>query len=154
MKELTEYRRRLIEKFAACAEAFREACHAVKDPFVPVEANGWNVHQLAVHTRDVDRLVYGLRVRRTMEEDNPEFSNFDGDEYMRAHYQASEPLPEVLDGFVTNVRSLAETLRTLPAEAWSRVSRHEKLGSGLTLQLWVERGLAHIEEHLETVKEA
>jgi len=32
------------------------------------------------------------------------------------------------------------------------VSRHTTLGSGLTLQSWVEKDLAHIEEHLETVR--
>ena len=43
-------------------------------------------------------------------------------------------------------------LRALPAEAWSRESRHATMGSGFTLQTWVERGLAHIEEHVETVR--
>jgi len=47
-----------------------------------------------------------------------------------------------------------ELLRTLPMKGWSRVSRHTTLGAGLTLQSWVEKDLAHIEEHLETVKKA
>jgi DinB family protein len=154
MKELDEYRVHLIEKLVASAEAFQAACLAVKDPFAPLEAGGWNVHQLAKHTRDIDRLAYGLRVRRTLEENNPAFSNFDGETYMREHYSAGETLPTMLDGFVTSIRSLADLLRTLPVPAWSRVSHHEKLGSGITLQLWVERSLAHIEEHLATVQKA
>jgi hypothetical protein len=154
MKELDEYRVHLMDKLVASAEAFRAACLAVKDPFAPLEAGGWNVHQLATHTRDVDRLVYGSRARRTIEEDNPEFSNFDGDTYMREHYSPGEPLQTMLDDFVKSMQSLADLLRILPAQAWSRVSRHEKLGSGLTLQLWVERSLAHMEEHLETVRKA
>jgi hypothetical protein len=44
-----------------------------------------------------------------------------------------------------------EWLRGLPLDSWSRVSRHTTLGSNLTLQTWVEKDLAHIEEHLETV---
>ncbi len=40
-----------------------------------------------------------------------------------------------------------------PQEVWSREGRHEALGGGLTLQLWVERSLAHIEEHLAAVKQ-
>ena len=152
MKELDDYRKQLIDKLVASAETFRAACLAVQDPFAPLQPDDWNVHQLATHTRDVNQLVYGLRARRTIEEDNPEFSNFDGNEYMREHYAAHEPLSEILDGFVTSTQALADLLRALPAEAWSRVSRHEKLGNGLTLQLWVERSLAHIEEHLETVR--
>jgi hypothetical protein len=70
---------------------------------------------------------------------------------MSLHYNAQEALSELLNGFVQNVEALATLLRTLPPEAWSRVSRHATLGSGLTLQSWVERDLAHITEHLKEV---
>jgi hypothetical protein len=43
-------------------------------------------------------------------------------------------------------------LGRLPAEAWSRESRHATFGGGFTLQTWVERDLAHIEEHLKVVQ--
>lgn len=154
MKELSEYRTKLIDKLADAAKDFRAACLAVKDPHAALEEGGWNVHQVAVHTRDVDKLVYGLRARRTTLEDNPEFPNFDGDAYMAEHYDSSEPLDELLDGFVISIQYLAENLRTLPPEAWSRESRHATLGSGFTLQTWVERDLAHIQEHLDTVKKS
>ena len=55
---------------------------------------------------------------------------------------------------MSNVNELCVILTGLPRGAWSRESRHAELGGGLTLQLWVERGLAHIEEHLKTVKQA
>lgn len=152
MKELLEYRMNLMEELEEAAKAFRAECLAVLDPYEPLEEGGWNVHQIAVHTRDVDKLVYGLRVRRTALEDNPEFPNFDGDAYMADHYDAKESLREVLDGFVQSVEALIELLRALPAEAWSRASRHTTLGGGLTLQTWVEKNLGHIEEHLEAVK--
>ena len=153
MKELTEYRTKLIERLVSAAGEFREACLAAPDPFAPL-GDGWNVHQIATHTRDVNALVYGLRARRTAEEDNPEFPNFDGDTHMAEHYNADEPLNEMLDGFAASIESLAKMLGELPMEAWSRTSRHAMLGSGFTLQTWVERGLAHIEEHLGTVKKA
>jgi hypothetical protein len=153
MKELNEYRTQLVNRLISVAKDFRSACLAVKDPYAPLETGSWNVHQIAAHTRDVDQLVYGLRARRTAQEDNPEFQNFDGDAYTREHYSADESLQEMLDGFVQNVEALAGTLRALPPESWSRVSRHAKLGNGFTLQTWVERDLAHIEEHLETVKQ-
>ncbi len=154
MKELTEYRTLLINKLVDSAKDFQAACLAVKDPFAPLEEGGWNVNQVAAHTRDIDQLVYGMRAQRTAKEDNPEFQNFDGDQYTRDHYSANESLSTTLAGFVQNVETLAELLRSLPAEAWSRVSRDVKLGNGFTLQTWVERDLAHIEEHLETVKKA
>ena len=152
MKELTEYRVNLIQRLVSAAREFHNACLAVSDPFAPLDENGWNVHQLVVHTRDVNNLVYGKRARRTAVEDNPEFQNFDGDAYMAEHYDANEPLQGLLDDFVADVESLAGMLRGLPAEAWSRESRHTTFGNGFTLQTWIERNLAHIEEHLATVK--
>ena len=44
--------------------------------------------------------------------------------------------------------------RGLSGEAWNRESRHVTQGGGFTLQVWVEHGLKHIEEHLATVKKA
>ena len=151
MKELLEYRASLIDRLVMVSHEFRRACLAAKDAFVSLDG-GWNIYQIAAHTRDVDKLVYGVRARRTAMEDNPEFQNFDGEVYMAEHYSANEPLNKITDELVESVESLAQLLRDLPAEAWSRQSRHVTLGHGFTLQTWVERNLAHIQEHLETIK--
>ena len=149
---MTAYRKNLIERLANAASEFRAASLAVKDPFAPLEEGGWNVHQIAVHTRDVDQLVYGLRARRTALEEDPEFANFDGEKYIAEHYNAGEPLNALLNGFVESVDSLVGMLRILPIEAWSRESSHATLGRRFTLQTWVECALAHIEEHLDAVR--
>lgn len=152
MKELMEYRRHLINRLVSATKEFRDACLTVKDASAPLGEEGWNVHQVATHTRDVNKLVYALRAKRTAEEDNPEFQNFDGDAYMAEHYDASTPLNQLLDEFVDDVETAQEFLESLPVEAWSRVSRHITFGDGFTLQTWVERNLAHIEEHLKSVQ--
>ncbi len=151
MKELEEYRSNLLAKLVQDVHAFRAECLAAGDPFASLD-DGWSVHQIAVHTRDVDQLVYGLRARRTAVEDNPEFPSFHGEAYMKEHYSRHEPLSQVVDQLVRNVEDLAQTLQSMPVEAWSRQSRHTTLGSGFTLQTWVERDLAHIDEHLETIR--
>lgn len=71
---------------------------------------------------------------------------------MAEHYSSQEPLEAILTDFTSNVGTLCDMLEKLPREAWSRVGRHEIMGGGLTMQIWVERSLAHIEEHLRTVK--
>ncbi len=153
MKELLEYRVKMIDRLEEAAQEFRLACEAVDDPFKKVEGE-WTLHQIASHTRDVEKLVYGARVFQTLREDKPEFKNFDVDEWMAAHYNKDESLSGILDEFSKYCAELCKTLRDLPREAWSRESRHETLGGDLTLQLWVERGLAHIEEHLLSLKKA
>jgi len=152
MNELAGYRLSLMKRLEDAADEFRSECLAIKDPYAPLGKGSWNIHQIAAHTRDVDKLVYGLRARRTAVEDNPEFPSFDGEAYIAEHYDSSESLSELLNGFVESVQALVELLRALPIAAWSRVSRHTTLGSGLTLLSWVEKDLAHIEEHLKTVK--
>jgi hypothetical protein len=154
MKELDEYREKLMERFEDAAREFRAACLAAASPDEPAEPGGWSVHQLAAHTRDVDQLVYGARARRTVAENNPTFQNFDGETYMSQHYDPREPLPQMLDGFVASIESLVKLLREMPLEGWSRDSTHATQGGGLTVQRWVERGLNHIEEHLTTVRKA
>ena len=152
VSELTDYRNKLVERLDAAVKEFQAACLAVKDPYAPIEEGGWSVHQAAVHARDVDKLVFGLRMRRTLAEDNPEFPNFDSETYMTEHYDPHEPLRDLLEGFTKNVEAQVKLLSGAPVEVWSRLSSHATQGSGLTMQIWVERGLEHLEEHLATVK--
>src|SRR5512133_2698528 len=133
MKELLEYRTKLISKLISASHEFRDACLAAKEAFASLDG-GWNIHQIAAHPRDVDKLVYSSRARRTATEDNPEFQTLDGEAYMAEHYSAGEPLHEIVEELVQNVEDLAQALRELPASAWSRQSRHTTLGRGFTLQ--------------------
>jgi len=151
--ELHEYRKNLIDEIVASADAFVAACRAVADPSKPVEAGGWNTHQLAAHVRDVDAQVYGLRIRRSVAEDNPLLPNFDQEVWMAAHYHPDEPLEAILGEISSSIASLVNMLRSLPDLAWSRPSRHETNGD-FVMQTWVERSLAHLKEHLETVQKA
>jgi len=151
MKELIEYRVKMMERLEQSAREFAETCRA-RDAFAPITGSDWTVHQMAFHARDVDKFVYGERIQKTLHEDNPMFASFDADGWMAAHYDKDEPLDKILDEFLNNIKTLCDSLRGLPNEIWSRVSRHETLGEELTLQLWVERSLAHVEEHLKALK--
>ncbi|MDO8754821.1 MAG: hypothetical protein Q7J80_13065 [Anaerolineales bacterium] len=153
MKELLEYRMKMTARLAGAAQEFCSACRAFDDPFIKVEGE-WTAHQIASHTRDVDKMIYGARIRQTLNQENPEFKSFDADAWMAEHYNKAEPLENILSDFSANMDDLCTILKSMPREAWSRESRHETMGGGLTLQLWVERSLAHIEEHLLVLKKA
>jgi hypothetical protein len=150
MKELLEYRVFLVNRFCQAAVEFCEACELL-DPSTKFEGE-WSLHQIAVHVRELNHLVYEKRVREIIVQENPLFENFDPEAWMMSHYEPDEPMKKILDEFKTNVDALCETLSALPVEAWSRESRHETIGDKLPLQLWVERGLAHLEDHLKEVK--
>ena len=151
MKELYEYREKLLARFREASNEFCDICESLKDPFTPVE-EGWNAHQIAFHVRDVNKEVYGTRIRRTASENNPLFKNFDPDVWMAEHYTKDENIQNILNEFKAELGDLHKLLMALPHEAWSRTSIHEALGPNLTLQLWTERSLAHIEEHLAALK--
>ena len=150
MKELIEYREKLIARLEQAAQEFCDVCKA-SNPSTKIESD-WSLHQVAAHTRDVDKFVYGVRVRKTLSEENPLLESFDADHWAETDYKKDEPLENILDEFGGSIKNLCGILRDAPQEAWSRVSRHETLGGELTMQLWVERSLAHIEEHLATVR--
>lgn len=152
MKELIEYRRKLIDRLAEAAQQFRSACET-GTPEMHVEGD-WTLHQIAAHVRDVDRSVYGARVRRTLQEQNPLFQSFDADGWMAKNHDKDEPLENILNEFKADMDDLCRMLTEMPQEAWSRLSRHATMGEELTLQLWVERSLAHIEEHLQPISKS
>ncbi|SRR6266508_3727248 len=152
MKELLEYREKMIERLKQAADEFCIACKQVPDAYATLPGSEWNVHQIASHLHNAHGQVHDLRARRTVAEDNPIFQNYDAEAWMAKHYDDRKPLDSILDGFNAQVSSFVEWLQLLPVEAWSRESQHETLGSGFTTQIWVERALAHIEEHLDTVR--
>ncbi len=154
MNQLLEYRLKLVGQLESAAEEFRQACMKFDEPFKALGEGSWNAHQVAAHTRDVEEMVYGLRIRRTVEEDQPVFQNFDGEAWMAEKYKPDEPLASILDDLSASVKQTVFLLRELPPEGWSRESGHEIYGDGFTLQTWVERGLAHIRDHADTVREA
>jgi hypothetical protein len=151
MKELMEYREKLIERLRSAAEELCDTCRMFDDPFMKA-GEGWTAHQIAFHVRDVNREVYGMRIQRTLNEENPEFKNFDPDAWMTANYNRDEALENILNEFSMSMNKVCDLLGNAPQEVWSRLSQHEALGKELTLQLWAERALAHIEEHLAGLK--
>jgi hypothetical protein len=146
MKELIEYRRKLVERLGQAAREFHDA-FMKSEPSMKLEGE-WTLHQVAAHVRNIDQVVYHARIRRTLQEENPLFQSVDPDEDMKKNYRQDEPLQKILDQLRGNIEELCRDLKAIPAEAWSRVSQHATMGDGLTLQWWVERSLAHIEDHL------
>jgi hypothetical protein len=151
MEQLFEYRQNLLARYEAIAREFCTAVETATQPNVPREADEWSTHQIVVHVLVAEQMVYGMRIRRTLEEDDPLFENFDGDAWMAEQYRADKPLAPILDELVGSVQASVVRLRGLPPEAWIRPSRHAAYGGGFTVQTGVERGLAHIEEHLKTI---
>lgn len=148
MKELMEYREKLVSRWWAATEEFCAACRSFPDAHT--KTNGeWTVHQIAFHVAGIYHEVYGNRILRTLQEEVPTFTNFEPEEWMSANYAKDASMENILNDFSKRIKEMCDQLGNAPQEIWSRLSCHESLGKDLTLQLWAERGLAHIEEHLK-----
>lgn len=149
---VVEYRTRLLEQLLKSADDFCSACRAAKDPGKPLGEGQSSIQQLAQHVRDVNAQSHAPRVRRTLIEDYPSFPKFDADAWAIQHGDAHEPLEKILTEFEGSIHALVEQLKAQPDGIWSRLGRHEIQGDR-TLQIWVERSLDHIREHLEIVRQ-
>jgi hypothetical protein len=151
--ELYAYRSKLLTHTLAMTREFCSLCRQIPDPFQSLTPDGWSVHQMAAHVRDVDRQVYGARLRRAVAEEHPVFKNFDGETWLAEHYNRDEPLEDILEEFQNSIHALVGWLSSLPPADWSRPTRHEVYGE-FAMQAWAERGLAHIEEHIHSIADA
>jgi hypothetical protein len=154
MEELYDYRQRMLERYAAIPDDFasrlvglsQEAC------YLRLEPGGWNVHQVMAHVRDAEARAFLPRLERILNEDGPFLINFDQDAWMEAHYRVAEPLETILADFRDLRDRELDRLRKMSNDDWNRVGRHSSLGVR-TLQWWVERNLAHNEEHLIQIEQ-
>ncbi|HKZ44998.1 MAG TPA: DinB family protein [Anaerolineales bacterium] len=147
MEELLEYRQRMINRFAEAPALIDSAMAKIPAHNQSLEEGDWNAHQVITHMRDVNSQVYLPRLQRIMTESDPIFKNFDGDAWMVDHYDPHEPLGAILNELKEQCLSTAEWLHQLAPPSWNRNGIHPTIGTH-TLQWWVERTLAHINEHV------
>lgn len=159
MKELLEYRRDLIERYAAQPEAlYREiAPFPSEDLHVPLERGGWSPHQIVAHIQAVELGAYLPRLLRLLEGqpgDDPVggrgrivLEDFDAMAWMTERYDPDVPLQDYLEAFDRGRAQGMTLIGDLPSGGWNRSGFHPTLGER-TLQWWVERSVAHVDEHL------
>jgi len=80
--------------------------------FAPVE-HVW-------HLADLEREGFGERIRRILEEDDPDLPDFDGDRIARERHYLSLSLAEGMRAFRAARAGNIATLRAVPAAKWTR----------------------------------
>jgi hypothetical protein len=79
----------------------------------------WSVLEYGCHVRDVHRL-FNRRVQLMLNEDEPQFPNWDQDETAVADDYASQDPETVAAELVAAADAVAHTYATVPDDAWSR----------------------------------
>ena len=149
MQELWAYRERLLGRHAEQVLELRRALETfpAKRLTEPAPDGGWSAHRLVAHVRDVEIQAYIPRVHRLLAEVDPLLADFEAEAFTAEHYDPAEPVGQMVDDIDRARRGLRAELPIDKAQAWSRTGRHPALGVR-SVQAWVERAVAHFDEHL------
>jgi hypothetical protein len=109
----------------------------------------WSPTEYACHVRDVFRLFAG-RTALMLEQDDPQFENWDQDETAVAeHYELQDPA-DVAPQLVEAGNRIADVFDAVPDDAWSRTARRSD-GAEFTVATLAQYFIHDIEHHLHDV---
>lgn len=153
MEELYEYRRELLDRFAATLKDWEAALCSLSpaDMHTPRTAGGWSFHQALAHVRDVEAQALAPRIQCLTDQLAVDFPHFDDQDWMEQHYRPDEPAEAILAELAALRARELDCLRSLSPQGWNRTARHPWHGVR-TLMWWVERSLYHSMKHLDEVK--
>jgi hypothetical protein len=138
----------VIERIRKSARDVEKAVAAIPaDKLSVAAANGeWSVRQVLLHTRDVALLAYGLRIRRCLLENKPQFVSYEEDEFHRIFPFADVSAEDIARVLVAEHDAVAGLLAGLPDDAWQRSGRGPD-GNMRSIEDYAGRFVAHAEEH-------
>jgi hypothetical protein len=155
MKQLLEYRAELLARLARQPADLDEAVYSVPQAEWSgrLVSEGYTLHQLAAHVRDLEALAFLPRLRRILAEDYPALDAFPSHHWSMEGYRPDEPMGDILSGFARAREEALALLRPLPAEGWGRAGFHPPSGPR-TAQWWAERMYTHARGHLDEIRRA
>lgn len=104
-----------------------------------------------VHMLDMERDVFGVRLRRVLEEDNPKLDPVDQEHFVDENRYAGRSFQQILDEWEKLRRANVEIVeRTGPAQ-WTRPVRHPDLGNATFADV-VHRWSRHDSDHLRQIE--
>jgi hypothetical protein len=105
-----------------------------------------------IHVRNVIVMVYGLRIRRLLYEQDPVFADYDEEKFRREGLARREPVEELVRMITAEHEQIARLLDGLPAERWERAGRHPEIGPMSISSLAGQVG-AHTVEHAGQIRD-
>ena len=150
---LTAYRHGLLSHYVHQASLLAAPLETLPEeaqhrPLAPEE---WSPHQVVWHVHAVEMRAYLPRLVRLLEESEPLLADFDGEAWMAGQYTDSDSCASI----VARVREARQEMRSrlgeAPVAAWARTGFHSYWGTR-TVMWWVERSIAHVDEHVRQLK--
>jgi hypothetical protein len=91
--------------------------------------NKWSIAEILAHLRDTERFAFQVRLRRTLNEDNPTFELWDQEQAARDGGYLEGSGHAAFEGFRDLRVETADTLERVPVEHWLRIGLHPERGA-------------------------
>jgi len=111
----------------------------------------WSAQEVICHLADFEP-VYADRMKRVIAEDRPVLTGADEKRFAAALAYSLRNVPVELDIIERTRQQMAVILRTLPAEAWTRVGQHTERGP-MSLEQLLTTITGHIPHHVQFIAE-
>ncbi len=112
----------------------------------------WSAFETVEHVRDAT-LVYALRFRYIVFNDDPLLPDYDENNWVSASHDRVEDLPAIIDEIAASRADLVRVLSRLSEAAWRRGGRHEAMGP-VVLEHYARHQVVHEEMHLAQIASA
>lgn len=112
----------------------------------------WSAFQTLCHMRDA-ALIYALRFRGMVFDDDPLLTNYDENNRVNAARDTVVDVSAILDEIAASRSDLVRLLSRLTEAEWQRTGRHEIAGS-IVLEHYVRHQIAHEVMHLDQIRAA
>jgi hypothetical protein len=110
----------------------------------------WSVSEILVHMRNVVMLLYGLRLRQLLYEEEATFANYEEDYHLLSASRPQLPAAEIMEMILIDHQQTVRLLSTLPEEAWQREGRHPEYGL-MSVEFLARRIALHATEHVQQI---
>jgi hypothetical protein len=110
-----------------------------------------SVLEHAIHMLDMERDVFGVRLRRVLEEDDPKLDPVDQEHYVDETRYAGRTYRQIFDEWEKLRRANVELVEGTGPEQWARPVRHPDLGKATFADV-VNRWSRHDADHLRQIE--
>jgi hypothetical protein len=142
-----------LERTRVGPGSFAEACRGLtEEDFARKPGVGkLSILEHMTHLLDMERDVFGVRLRRVLEEVNPKLDPVDQEHYVDESRYAGRTFQQIFDEWEKLRRANVELVEPTTAAEWARPVRHPDLGNATFADV-VHRWSRHDNDHLRQVE--
>lgn len=144
--------REILEDIITATETLRRTVEAIPADLLDQrpDPDEWSVTETLVHIRNVVALVYGMRIRQLLFQDDPTFANYDEERHFLSASRQQLPVAEILDMIETEHQQTVRLLSTLSEEDWQHQGHHAQYGA-MSIEFLAQRFARHAAEHTQQI---